>query len=211
MIRVAIFEDNALINEGLQLMIESQADMLMAGAYRDAKKVLNKIRKSKPDVVLMDINMPEVNGIEAVIEIKQEFPEILVMMQTIFEDDDKVFAAICGGASGYLLKGTSPEKLMGGIREMIKGGSPMSPNIARKVLHIFQNEFRTHKEELIILTPKEKEVLQCLVDGKSYKMIADIQNVTYHTVNDCIKKIYFKLHVNSAPEAVAKALKNRLL
>lgn len=211
MIRVTIFEDNALINEGLQLLLESQPDMLMAGAFRDATGVLNKIRKTKPDVVLMDINMPDVNGIEAVVQIKKEFPQILVMMQTIFEDDDKVFAAICGGASGYMLKGTSPDKMLDAIREMTNGGSPMSPNIARRVLQIFQNQFKTAKEEYVVLTPKEKDVLQCLVDGQSYKMIADKLSVTFHTVNDHIKNIYTKLHVNSAPEAVSKALKNKLL
>jgi DNA-binding NarL/FixJ family response regulator len=211
MIRVTIFEDNALINEGIRMMVESQTDMLMAGAFRDARGVLNKIKKTKPNVVLMDINMPDVNGIEAVTEIKREFPEILVMMQTIFEDDDKVFAAICGGASGYMLKGTSPDKMLDAIREMTRGGSPMSPNIARKVLHIFHDQFRSVKEEFITLTPKEKEVLQYLVDGFSYKMIADKMKVTFHTVNDHIKNIYNKLHVNSAPEAVSKALKNKLL
>lgn len=211
MIRVTIFEDNALINEGLQLLLESQPDMLMAGAFRDATGVLNKIRKTKPDVVLMDINMPDVNGIEAVVQIKKEFPQILVMMQTIFEDDDKVFAAICGGASGYLLKGTSPDKMLDAIREMTNGGSPMSPNIARRVIQIFQDQFKPVKEQYVVLTPKEKEVLQYLVDGQSYKMIADKMTVSFHTVNDHIKNIYNKLHVNSAPEAVSKALKNKLL
>ena len=193
------------------MLVNFSDDLECVGTFNDCRQVVEHVSNISPDVVLMDIDMPFVNGIEGVRLLKNKFPELKILMQTIFEDDDKVFAAICGGASGYMLKGTSPDKMLEAIREMTRGGSPMSPNIARKVLLIFHDQFRPVKEEFITLTPKEKEVLQYLVDGLSYKMIADKMKVTFHTVNDHIKNIYNKLHVNSAPEAVSKALKNKLL
>ncbi len=211
MLRITIFEDTAMQFEGLKMLIEEQEDMILAGAFRDATGVMNKIRRTKPDVILMDIKMPEVSGIEAVKEIKAEFPEIQIIMQTVFEEDDKIFAAICAGASGYLLKGSSPDRYIEAINEVAVGGSPMTPMIARKVFHIFQNQFTQHDTGYQELTQKEKDVLKCMVDGLSYKMIADKLEITFHTVNSHTKRIYEKLHVNSASEAVSKALRNKLV
>ncbi len=211
MLRVTIFEDTAIQFEGLKMLIEDQEDMLLAGAFRDATGVMNKIRRTKPDVVLMDIKMPEVSGIEAVKEIKAEFPEIQIIMQTVFEEDDKVFAAICAGASGYILKGSSPDRFIEAIKDVAEGGSPMTPMIARKVFQMFQSQFTQRDTGYQELTQKEKDVLKCMVDGLSYKMIADRLDITFHTVNSHTKRIYEKLHVNSASEAVSKALRNRLV
>ncbi len=211
MLRITIFEDTAIQFEGLKMLIEDQPDMLLAGAFRDATGVMNKIRRTKPDVILMDIKMPDVNGIEAVKEIKAEFPEIQVIMQTVFEEDDKVFAAICAGASGYLLKGSSPDRFIEAIKEVATGGSPMTPMIARKVFQIFQGQFNNKDVGYQELTPKEKDILRCMIDGLSYKMIAAQLEITFHTVNTHTKRIYEKLHVNSASEAVSKALRNKLV
>ena len=211
MLRITIFEDTAIQFEGLKMLIEDQSDMLLAGAFRDATGVMNKIRRTKPDVILMDIKMPDVSGIEAVKEIKAEFPEIQIIMQTVFEEDDKVFAAICAGASGYLLKGSSPDRFIEAIKEVSTGGSPMTPMIARKVFQIFQGQFNNKDVGYQELTPKEKDVLRCMIDGLSYKMIAAQLEITFHTVNAHTKKIYEKLHVNSASEAVSKALRNKLV
>jgi DNA-binding NarL/FixJ family response regulator len=211
MLRITIFEDTAIHFEGLKMLIEDQSDMLLAGAFRDATGVMNKIRRTKPDVVLMDIKMPEVSGIEAVKEIKAEFPEIQIIMQTVFEEDDKVFAAICAGASGYILKGSSPDRFIEAINDVSTGGSPMTPMIARKVFMMFQNQFTQRDTGYQELTQKEKDVLKCMVDGLSYKMIADKLEITFHTVNSHTKRIYEKLHVNSASEAVSKALRNKIV
>ncbi len=211
MLRIAIFEDTSIQFEGLKMLIEDQEDMILAGAFRDATGVMNKIRRSKPDVILMDIKMPEVSGIEAVKEIKAEFPEIQIIMQTVFEEDDKIFAAICAGASGYLLKGSSPDRYIEAIKDVAVGGSPMTPMIARKVFHIFQNQYNNKDVGYQALTPKEKDVLRCMIDGLSYKMIADNLDISFHTVNTHTKRIYEKLHVNSASEAVSKALRNKLV
>jgi DNA-binding NarL/FixJ family response regulator len=211
MLRITIFEDTAIQFEGLKMLIEDQPDMLLAGAFRDATGVMNKIRRTKPDVILMDIKMPDVSGIDAVKEIKAEFPEIQIIMQTVFEEDDKVFAAICAGASGYLLKGSSPDRFIEAIKEVSTGGSPMTPMIARKVFQIFQGQFNNKDVGYQELTPKEKDVLRCMIDGLSYKMIADKLEITFHTVNTHTKRIYEKLHVNSASEAVSKALRNKLV
>lgn len=211
MLLITIFEDTGIQYDGLKTLIEDQPDMLLAGAFRDATGVINKIRRTKPDVLLIDIKMFEVSGIEAVKEIKAEFPDIRIIMQTVFEEDDKVFAAICAGASGYILKGSSPDKFIEAIKDVATGGSPMSPMIARKVFHIFQNQFNQKDTGYQKLTSKEKDVLKLMVEGLSYKMIAAKLEITFHTVNSHTKKIYEKLHVNSASEAVSKALLNKLV
>ncbi|MEI7471521.1 MAG: response regulator transcription factor [Chitinophagaceae bacterium] len=207
--RIAIFEDNQKFRESLEFTIVTTADMELCGSFEDTNRLEQKIAALLPDVVLMDINIPGKNGIEAAKEIKAKFPAVHVCMQTVFDDDDKIFASLCNGASGYILKNTEPAKLLQAIREVAAGGSFFTPSVAKKVLNFFS--LQPMHSEYIQLTEKEKEVLKHLVDGLSYKMIADKINLSFHTIHSHIKNIYDKLHVNSKGEAVAKAIRNKLV
>ncbi len=210
MINVCIFEDNKALRESMSALIESNPDFQLVGAWPDASKAIQFIKECEPDVVLMDINMPGINGIEAVVIIKKQLPHIQILMQTVFEEDDKVFASICAGASGYVLKNTAPVRLLEAIKEVHEGGTAFTPSIARKVLKMAANQ-NSNPAEYINLSDREKEVLKHLVDGLSYKMIADKVSVSFHTIHSHIRNIYEKLHVNSKGEAVSKAIKNRLV
>jgi len=207
-IDVAIFDDNKDRRESLKYLVDMFDDMHCAGTFEDCSNVLVDIETTAPDVVLMDIEMPNVNGIDGVRIIKSAHPEIIVLMQTVFEDDENLFESIKAGASGYLLKKATPEKIIDAIREAMEGGAPMSPSIANKVLRFFQSQ---PVENTYALTDREKTVLALLVDGLSYKMIADREKISFHTVNSHVRKIYEKLHVHSLGEAVSKALKEKLL
>lgn len=210
MIRVAIFDDNKTFADNLSLLFEGSEDYVLTGVYPNAINVLQKVAKASPDVIIMDIKMPEVSGIEAVAIIKKEHPDLPILMQTVFEDDDKVFAAICAGAMGYILKGTPPNEMLKAITEVYEGGSPMSPVIARKVMLFFHTN-QQPEPVFYDLSKREKEILKCLVDGQSYKLIADTCSISINTVNSHIRKIYEKLHVNSSLEAVSKAILNRII
>jgi DNA-binding NarL/FixJ family response regulator len=157
----------------------------------------------------MDINIPGKNGIEAVQEITQQFPAVRVCMQTVFDDDDKIFASLCAGASGYILKNAPPEKVLQAIREVADGGAFFTPSVARRVLTNFQQH--PQQAEHIDLSDREKGILKLLVDGLSYKMIAAELGLSFHTIHTHIKNIYEKLHVNSKGEAVSKALRQKLV
>lgn len=210
MIRVSIYEDVMEINELLVETVRSSADLLFINAYPNAKNILEDIRKDKPNVVLMDIQMPGISGIEAVQLLKKKYPEVKICIQTVFEDNEKIFAAICAGANGYILKDSTPEKYISAIIDTYQGGSPMSPSIARKVLNMFQNQ-NAGVKDFVALTPSEKKVLDLLVKGLSYKLIAAELQVSFPTVNFHLKNIYKKLHVNSANEAIRMALDNGLV
>jgi DNA-binding NarL/FixJ family response regulator len=213
-IRVVVFDDNALFLDSMSLLIDDAPGFTLAGAYTDCKDIDQKMGESQPDVVMMDIEMPGVNGIEGVRQIKKNFTKINVLMQTSFEDDDKVFNAICAGASGYILKNTMPARILESIVEVYQGGSPMSPSVARKVLGFLQQpQADSAKTDVpdYNLSNREKEVLSCLVKGMSYKMIADTCHISYETVRSHMKNIYEKLHVASMTEAVAKAINQRLV
>jgi len=210
-IRVTIFEDNKSRRESLSMLILSDARMQLAGAFTDCSHVVEDIEKNLPHVVLMDIQMPKVGGIEGVKLIRQKFPEIKILMQTVFEDDDKVFDSLRNGASGYILKKASPEKIIEAIKDVYDGGSPMTPSIASKMLRFFNEAYQTQAPDDFHLSVREKEILALLVDGLSYKMIADKSCISIFTVNAHIRKIYEKLHVHSATEAIAKAGKNKIL
>ena len=176
--------------------------------------LVENIKSSQPDLVLMDIEMPGINGVEAVKLLKKHFPKLTVIMQTVFDDDNKVFDAICNGASGYLLKDTPPARLMESIIEAYNGGAPMSPSIASKVLRLFQKHLAPSPDaahEKYHLTNREKEILQGLVNGFSYKMIAEVYHISFDTVRTHVRNIYEKLHVASSSQAVAKAIKERLV
>jgi DNA-binding NarL/FixJ family response regulator len=184
------------------------------GSFPHVLDCVEEIKKSRPDVVLMDIEMPGMSGIEAVRVIKKELPEVLIMMQTVFEDDDRVFDSICAGASGYILKNFLNTRLIDSIKELQYGGSPMSPSIARKVMMKMQQvteQLRPAGTTDYQLTPREKEVLACVVNGLSYKMVADALHISYETVRSHIKKIYEKLHVASLTELVHKTMKERIV
>jgi DNA-binding NarL/FixJ family response regulator len=206
--KIAIFEDNKKFRESLEFVIITSKDMELCGSFEDTTRLQQKIEALRPDVILMDINIPGTNGIDAVKEIKENFPAINVCMQTVFDDADKIFASLCNGASGYILKNTPPEKILQAIREVAEGGSFFTPSVAKKVLHNFQQQ---PQGEFVQLTEKEKEVLKFLVDGLSYKMIADKINVSFHTIHTHLRNIYQKLHVNSKGEAINKAMKNKLV
>ena len=213
-LRIAIFDDNKNIRDSIGMLLQTEPDFELVGSFCHVLDCVDDVRESKPDVVLMDIEMPGMTGIEAVTKIKKEFPQVQVLMQTVFEDDDRVFDSICAGASGYLLKNYLNTKLVDAIRELQYGGSPMSPSIARKVLNKMQSVSSVIKPEEAPdyhLTAREKEVLSCLVNGLSYKMIGAELNISYETVRTHVKKIYKKLHVASASEAVVKAIRQRLV
>ncbi|MBL7943197.1 MAG: response regulator transcription factor [Flavobacteriales bacterium] len=210
-IRVVIFEDNDNLRNSLELLINHTDGMECTGSFTDCTELQTKLSVSKPDVVLMDIDMPGINGIEAVSLIRKSHPEIQTIMQTVFDDDDRIFKAICAGAAGYLLKGTSGVRITSAITEVIEGGSPISPGVARRVLTLLGNSQQSRAESPIELTSRERQVLEELVNGKSYKMIADSLGISTPTVNTHIRKIYEKLQVNSIQQAVAMALKKGLV
>lgn len=211
MIRVVIFEDNRSLREGLAAMIGGTTGFECTGAYPNCNHLLKNIEQAKPDVVLMDIEMPGINGIEAVTMIKQEYPEMKILMETIFDDDEKIFNSICAGAEGYILKHTPPAEIIESIIEIYEGGSPMTPSIANRVLKMVKNKPVFNEAESFNLSSREREILLCLVKGMSYKMVADACFISIETVNVHIKNIYRKLQVHSKSEAVAKAIKGRIV
>lgn len=210
-IKVAIFEDSKHLRESLSLIINGTPGLSCTGDFPDCNDWEFAIRKSNPDVVLMDIEMPGMKGTEGVKKIKAKFPHIHILMETVFADDENIFNAICSGASGYILKNTAPAQMIQAIFDVKEGGSPMSPTIARRVLELFQKNIIPLSDENYALSPKEKEVLTHLVSGKSFKMIAGECGISYETVRTYMKRIYEKLHVRSATEAVSKAMKERLV
>jgi len=214
-VRVTIFDNNKRLLDSLSVLIDGSPGFQMAGIFENCNNLISDIERTQPDVILMDIEMPGINGIEAVKMVKHRFPKMNVMMQTAFENDENVFAAICAGASGYILKNTPPSKILECIIEVYQGGSPMSPSVARKVLGFLQQPKPDEKKETTVenynLSAREKEILACLVKGMSYKMIAEQCNITYETVRSHMKNIYEKLHVASMTEAVAKAINQKLV
>jgi DNA-binding NarL/FixJ family response regulator len=211
MIRVLLFEDNKNLRESLAMYLSVTEGIWFIDAFPNAKDAWSLVKKHKPDVVLMDIQMPHRSGIEAMVEIKQNAPQVKVLIQTVFEDDDKIFQAICSGASGYIIKNPNPEVYVQAIQEVHAGGSHLSPSIARRVLEMFQHQFVKSELTYVDLTQREQQVLRFMVKGMSYKMIADACNISFSTVATHVNHIYEKLHVNSAPEAVVKALEWRLV
>jgi DNA-binding NarL/FixJ family response regulator len=210
-IKVTVFDDNKPRRELLQLLLNSSNGFICTGAFEDCRNVLSNIGTNIPDVVLMDIDMPYVNGIEGLTKIKSQFPEIKIMMQTIFEDDEKIFSAITAGADGYILKKTPPAKLLECITEIMEGGAPMTPSVARQLLLMVSGKNHVKKSNNFNLSNREKDILELLVKGFSYKMIAEKCSISYATVNSHISHIYEKLHVSSGTEAVAKAIEHQIV
>ena len=210
-IKVAIFEDNKKLRESLEQLVNNTDDMYCCGAFPDANKLIRNMQMANPDVVMMDINMPGISGIEAVQQIKEKYPQVQILMQTVFEENDKIFAAICAGASGYMLKKTAPQKMIEAIRETWLGGAPMTASVAVKVLQMFRSQSSADKREYIDLSDREKEILALLVKGKSYRVIAAECFISIDTVSTHVRHIYEKLHVHSKSEAVAKAIHQKLI
>jgi DNA-binding NarL/FixJ family response regulator len=209
-IKVAIVEDQKQTREGLATLIGGTPGYRIAGQFGSMEEALIKLEWEPPDVVLVDIGLPEMSGIEGVRRLKARHSALLVLMLTVYADDEHIFEAICAGACGYLLKNTPPPKLMEAIRELGEGGAPMSPEIARKVLRMFQQVVPPKSEEYQ-LTPRELEVLKLLADGHGYKTAAAVLSVSIGTIRFHIRNIYEKLHVHSKSEAVLKALRSGLL
>ena len=212
-IRVAIFEDRKLVRDAFEAIINGTPGLTCTGSYANASDLIFSIHRSVPDVVLMDIEMPGINGIEASRLIHGQFPDIKILIQTVFDEDEKVFNAICAGASGYVLKDSTPARIVEAIQEVYNGGAPMSPNIASRVLNLFQRlAINAGKDEQDFnLSKREKEILAMMVEGHSFKTIAEKNFISYETVRTHVKKIYRKLHVATLTDAVVKAIRHGLV
>jgi len=206
MIKVAIVEDNNTLRKSLTNLVNQSEEMHCVAALGNLLNVVSEFRKVSPDVVLMDIGLPNISGIEGVRTVKENLKNIQVLMFTVFEDDEKIFEAIKAGASGYLLKKSSPQEIIDAIRSLYFGGAPISANIARKVIESFQDH-NSHIKEDFRLTTRENEILYSLIEGMSYKKLAEKYFISISTVRTHIRHIYEKLHVNSKSEAVARVLK----
>jgi len=209
-IRVSIIEDQRDIRECLMFLINGTEGFLCSGSYRTMEEALDRIPHALPDIVLADIGLPGMNGIEGVKRLKEQYPNLLILMSTVYDDDERVFDAICAGACGYLLKKTPPAKLLESIREAVAGGAPMSPEVARRVIKLFR-EVRPPDRSNYELTPHEIRLLKLFVEGHNYKTAAAELKVSVNTINFHVRNIYEKLQVHSRSEAVAKALLNRLV
>jgi DNA-binding NarL/FixJ family response regulator len=206
-IKVSIVDDEADLRENIAGYVDAAKDFQCVSMWSSAEEALAQLPKEKPDVVLMDINLGGMSGIECVRQLKPQMPETQIVMLTVFEDTEKIFSALSAGASGYLLKRMAPAKLLEAISEVHEGGSPMSAPIARKVVQSLQSPV-SQRSEITELSPREREVLDGLAEGQAYKQIADTLGVSIHTVRNYIRRIYEKLHVGSSGEAVAKYLRH---
>jgi DNA-binding NarL/FixJ family response regulator len=207
-VAIIIFEDNDQLRESLVTLLNNSEGYRVVGDYGLVIDAANIIRRYRPEVVIMDIDLPEKSGIEGVRMIKETKPETLVIMYTMFEDDEKLFNSLCAGANGYILKKTSPYKLFEAINEVIEGGAPMSPSIAKRVLQTFQNKSAVQQYHL---SPRESDILHLLIKGYSVKMIAGELKIAFDTARAHLRNIYQKLHVNCGKEAIAKVLSEKII
>jgi DNA-binding NarL/FixJ family response regulator len=208
--RLLIFEDNTRLRQSLEMLLNDEQNFVVVGAYPDCMHAVAEVESSGADLVVMDIDMPGMNGIEGVRQIKQKFPHVKVVMHTVFDDDNRIFDSICAGADGYLLKNTSPLNLIQSLMEVMQGGAPMSPFVAQKVFQHFRKQ-NLPISDPFNLSDREKEILEMLVQGNSYKMIAAKCNIVIDTVKKHLRNIYNKLHVSCGTEAVAKALRHNII
>jgi len=209
-IRVIIIEDQKEIRDGLSILISGTEGYRVSAAFSSAEEALAAIRSTDADIALVDIGLPGLSGIEAVRRLKERCPSLLLLMLTVYEDNERIFDALCAGACGYLLKKTPPAKLLEAIQETVAGGSPISPEIARSVISLFRN-VRPAATTGHDLTPHEMRLLKLIVEGYNYKTAALELGVSVNTISFHMRHIYEKLEVHSKSEAVAKALRNRII
>ena len=209
-ITVATVEDRREIREGLALLIDSTDGFHCVGRYRSMEEALDGFETRPPDVALVDIELPGMSGIEGIRLVRDSYPKMLLLMLTVYDDNERIFEALCAGACGYLLKKTPPQKLVEGLHEAINGGAPMSPEVARRVITLFR-DVRPPARADYDLTPHEVRLLKLMAEGHSYKSAAAILHVTPHAVSFHLRHIYEKLQVHTKSEAVAKAFRNRIV
>ena len=209
-IAVAVIEDHREFRDYLTALIGGSEGFTCAGGFRSVEEALPQISARVPDVILVDIGLPGMNGIDGIRLFKNRYPEILLLTLTVHDDDERIFDALCAGASGYLLKKTQPAQLVASVKEAANGGAPMSPEVARRVIKLFR-EIRPPERAEYNLTPHELRILKLLVEGHNYRTAANKLGVAPTTINFHLQNIYQKLQVHSKSEAVAKALRNRLV
>jgi DNA-binding NarL/FixJ family response regulator len=210
MIRVGIVEDEPEIREGLTLLIRANNDLEFGGAWQSMEEAIPAIQGDTPDVMLVDLQLPGMGGVEGIHFLKEKHPNLLMLVLTVYDDDDRIFQAVCAGACGYLLKRTPPSRLLDAIREAFAGGSPMSPAVARRVLELFR-KYRPAQSSDHQLTPHQVRLLQLFVEGHNYKSAAAKLGVTVNTIAFHVQQIYGKLQVHSKSEAVTKALRKGIV
>lgn len=210
-VKIVLFEDNDALREVLFQLINDSEGLDCVGAFSDAENVLEHLRQTEASFVIMDIDLPGMNGIDSTRILKASFPDMPVLMLTIFEDDAKIFNAICAGANGYLLKNSTPNQIIQSIREMVHGGAPMSPMVARKVLESYKANNGATRNKTYDLSQREREILELITKGMSYKMVSETCNISIDTVKFHAKNIYEKLQVHSKSEAIVLAIRNRIV
>ena len=208
-LRVALIEDQREVRDGLAALIQGTSGFACAATYRTMEEALQDISRVMPDLVLLDLGLPGMSGIDGIGVLRERYPELPLVALTVYDDNDRVFDALCAGASGYLLKNTPPARLLESLTDAAKGGAPMSPEIARRVVRLFR-DLRPERASCR-LTAQETELLKLLVEGHHYKTAASTMNVSINTISFHLKNIYTKLQVHSKSEAVAKALRQRLV
>lgn len=209
-IRVVIVEDQRELREGLVMLINGTPGFRCVGSFRTMEEALRGISREQPDLVLTDIGLPGMSGTEGIGILKGRYPELPMIALTVYDDDEEIFGALCAGALGYLLKNTPPARLLEGLKEVVTGGAPMSPEVARRVVRLFK-DVRPPERASYRLTPQETQLLKLIVEGHNYKTAAAELGLSVHTVSFHMRNIYSKLQVHSKSEAVAKALRDRIV
>jgi DNA-binding NarL/FixJ family response regulator len=208
-ISIVLVEDDRRVREGLRVLLDGTSGFLCISAWRSMEEALAHHWNPMPAVALIDIGLPGISGIEGLRLLRERYPAVALLVLTVFDDDERIFNALCAGASGYLLKSTQPSRLLEGIREVVAGGAPMSPDVARRVVTLFRT-FRPPEQSHYNLTPHELRILKLLVDGHTYKSAAAELGIAFHTIAFHVQNVYQKLQVHSKSEAVARALRSRL-